>query len=1200
MKEYIQQINGLVTPSFPQIRQIAKENCGCVCNGNIYNCKPWTDLDHGVALLDTHEKLCKYLCAYGEMHEEKMKTALSSIYNPQHVFDNSFSIIDWGCGQGLATVCFFDFLNDKKIWNGVQEVILIEPSLMALYIAKLHVNTYIRNECKIQSINKYLDDVVKSDIKTNQPVTLHFFSNILDIPQIDLSRLAKLVHENVNGEHYFFCVGPMNCSSTRIEEFAQCLNIEKEQIIKQYQGSLSNIRGTVKLLVFKLSGKEIEVIKTDFYPPSPNNINYILMINKILSKVSPGSLNSMDKIIQFYKTVTELEQQKEPDIREFFPYPINTFSLDLRKNKDFCNAFEINKTVKWPKDLFIGLKATLNDKSYMLLHYIIPFDDMKDLNTNTQQIPCNLSKFSVYPKSFEELELSEEQISEIEDAIKQQSSINGILSVLKSKIDGSITLDDNLHLALSQKNPALSQIYSELNKLNSTQILQDSLLKSFLMNQNIDNCVNELEEEDLIQISDIDDSQKKAVLSAFNNKLSVITGPPGSGKTQVILNILANAALQNKKVLVASKNNKAVDNVKDRFDKIDNLKSFLRFGSKGVLSEKTIPAIQTIIDTIPNLKNNEQDIINLRNQINTQKQILIENKACLAKRDELLKNLPEIESNISRSEMKITQLQKDFAQDKESLLANNRDIDFFKQLFDIRILDEFNSSLKVRKKKLEYKYSGLRKIWFNWFSKQKYAKEILDIIEQYPFEIRNYIQTRNRKTQLSEFKKGDDIIELYRNIITIFSDAINYIQHYVRLEDNYNSDMVKFSTERNNLTEKRVECNRIISEITNNESAILQNIEQSKRKIEKLGKPLLVESIKYKLKISSRPNINNYKDYLPDNIPWRDDGVRGFINSTSAFLDIFNIVSVTSLSAKAAFPLTNELFDMVVIDEASQCDIASAIPLIFRTKQLVVIGDPLQLKHISMVNDYEETYIKEHLFLNNCPFLHYNRKSLWDYCKDLLALAYRNNIPIMLDRHYRCHPHIIGYSNETFYGKILGNRLTIRTNDADYSLQPKGIVWINVQGRQRANNININDLEIEKSIEIATELAFRHPDISIGIVTPFRAQAEELHRGIPTQYRDRIVADTVHKFQGDEKDVMIYSLVVTDNSPSSKIRWIDISVPNLVNVAVTRAKNTLYIAGNKEYIRRNSSLTNPLGKLVEYVERTQRSVKQCKTTGAYS
>ena len=66
---------------------------------------------------------------------------------------------------------------------------------------------------------------------------------------------------------------------------------------------------------------------------------------------------------------------------------------------------------------------------------------------------------------------------------------------------------------------------------------------------------------------------------------------------------------------------------------------------------------------------------------------------------------------------------------------------------------------------------------------------------------------------------------------------------------------------------------------------------------------------------------------------------------------------------------------------------------------------------------------------------------------------------------------------------------------------------------------------------------------------------------------------------------MIYSLVVTNNSPDSKIRWIDYKVPNLVNVAVTRAKHLLVIVGNKTYIRNHSRTNLPLGHLVAYVDR---------------
>jgi superfamily I DNA and/or RNA helicase len=352
---------------------------------------------------------------------------------------------------------------------------------------------------------------------------------------------------------------------------------------------------------------------------------------------------------------------------------------------------------------------------------------------------------------------------------------------------------------------------------------------------------------------------------------------------------------------------------------------------------------------------------------------------------------------------------------------------------------------------------------------------------------------------------------------------------------------------------------------------------------------VLKEKIENKLFNASQPHINNYKDFLPDHIPtWPPDAVETFTNATKNFLDIFNIISVTSLSAKASLPLSNELFDMVVIDEASQCDIASAIPLILRAKQLVVIGDPLQLKHITSLNKFEEERIKEHLILSSSVYLKYKEKSLWDYSKDFLARAINNNEVINLDKHYRSHENIIKYSKEFFYPRI-GVNIKICTNQENFPIQPSGIKWIDVKGEHKSPHININEAEVKKSIEVAIHFANQYPNISIGIVTPFTHQAKEIHRKLPDDLKigdsPRIVADTVHKFQGDEKDVMIYSLVVTDNSPDSKIYWIDNMVPESVNVAITRARNTIYIVGNKEYIRANSTMQKPLGKLVDYVEK---------------
>ena len=300
-------------------------------------------------------------------------------------------------------------------------------------------------------------------------------------------------------------------------------------------------------------------------------------------------------------------------------------------------------------------------------------------------------------------------------------------------------------------------------------------------------------------------------------------------------------------------------------------------------------------------------------------------------------------------------------------------------------------------------------------------------------------------------------------------------------------------------------------------------------------------------------------------------------------MDVFKLCSVTSLSTKNAFPLEKEIFDMVVIDEASQCDIASAIPLILRTKQLVVIGDPMQLRHISAVKTDEELEVKEKLGLNNSPYIKYAEHSLYDYCKAFIANVSKGmNTPLMLKFHYRCYPSIIGYSNDLFYGGVLGDRLVVKTDMQRLKGNPKGIVWVNVQGRQVNDNININEAEAKKAVELAVRAANAYPDVSIGIVTPFRHQAEKINSLIPANYADRIEANTVHKYQGDEKDIMIYSLVVTTNSPDRKIYWIDNIVPNLVNVAVTRAKSTLCVVGNLDYVLNHSRQNQPLGYLARY------------------
>ena len=93
-----------------------------------YRSCPWKypGLDHGTAVLTTEEQCSAYIAAYGYMHQSKINEVLSKIKNND--FKNSdIQIVDWGCGQGLATVCLFDYFKKNSInIDLVQKVILFK------------------------------------------------------------------------------------------------------------------------------------------------------------------------------------------------------------------------------------------------------------------------------------------------------------------------------------------------------------------------------------------------------------------------------------------------------------------------------------------------------------------------------------------------------------------------------------------------------------------------------------------------------------------------------------------------------------------------------------------------------------------------------------------------------------------------------------------------------------------------------------------------------------------------------------------------------------------------------------------------------------------------------------------------------------------------------------------------------------------
>jgi very-short-patch-repair endonuclease len=278
---------------------------------------------------------------------------------------------------------------------------------------------------------------------------------------------------------------------------------------------------------------------------------------------------------------------------------------------------------------------------------------------------------------------------------------------------------------------------------------------------------------------------------------------------------------------------------------------------------------------------------------------------------------------------------------------------------------------------------------------------------------------------------------------------------------------------------------------------------------------------------------------------------------------------VTNLSAKGSLPLIKGLFDILIIDEASQCDIPSALPLMYRSKKVVIIGDPNQLQHITSIPTERSLTLMDSNGLSENKYLsfEYTNNSLFHCATSFIE----DNSLIMLKEHFRSHEDIINFSNKKWYN---GN-LTVET---DYrKLYPllngmgRNVNWIETNGAitQEEGSGAYIDNEINEVVQTVSSI-MNDPNFTgdIGVVTPFRLQANRIRQKLialdinGNMKRTHLIVDTSIKFQGDEKDVMIYSPVIAPSMPRGVKYYIE-STPNLLNVSLTRAKSQLIIVGNK-------------------------------------
>lgn len=530
------------------------------------------------------------------------------------------------------------------------------------------------------------------------------------------------------------------------------------------------------------------------------------------------------------------------------------------------------------------------------------------------------------------------------------------------------------------------------------------------------------------------ESQKLAVETALTNSISIIEGPPGTGKTQTILNIIANLIVQNKTVAIVSNNNAAVSNV---------LEKLVKHGY-GML--------------VASLGNND-------------------NKASF------FNNLEKQTVN------------QDFEVSGDRLEKTKNEI----QILDSTLVKCFQYRNKLAILKTELSDAEIE---FNHVkAEQPLRQDIQSILNKKLYRKWNFKTTLKLKNLLSSIDLTNKL-----SIINKLRLALQYGLFDFNSIPQYSEEFPIY------INHKFYELyiKKIKNEILEVENWLASNNEEAGLKYFIEASKEIFNGVLFKKYSHLEKAAFHLKDYR---------------NQFDAFIKHYPVVLSSTLSLHTSIP-KGYLFDYLIIDESSQVDIIKSAICFSCCRNVVVVGDSMQLAHIV---DEQQKYVAEQFHAE------YNISPAYDYVKQNILTSlkrlYRDNVKsVLLKEHYRCHPAIIGFCNKKYYD----NQLVIMTSAGSH---PFRIIETNISG----GNVNYNQRQIDET-DFYIRKNYSTDFTKVGVIAPYRKHADMLQKQLP----DGTEADTIHKFQGREKDVIIFNTVKNNIEAF-------IDNPNLINVAVSRA-----------------------------------------------
>ena len=561
-------------------------------------------------------------------------------------------------------------------------------------------------------------------------------------------------------------------------------------------------------------------------------------------------------------------------------------------------------------------------------------------------------------------------------------------------------------------------------------------------------------------------SQKDAIEKALSRHLSLISGPPGAGKTQTILNIAANLIMNGKSAAIVSNNNSAIKNVQDKF-KANDLDFFSAFLGNNKNKETFI-------------ENQNDRPLNLKSWLlKTEEYAKLKNKLIEDKKE--IDDLLKIKTDISKLKSELTEL-----------LTEEYYFNMHKNLF-IDLPMKFKTS------------------------------------EEYSNFYYDYNAALNDKGKIPFIFKILKSIQFRVNLFKITKSEPNRINNFIQKQFY-------------NLYKKELEL----------------SLSQKTQQIERVN-------FSEKTERYTKESMRFFKAYLANKFNGNGKTFQKYelTQKSCDFTKRYPIVFSTTHSLKNCLN-KQYVFDYLIIDEASQIDIATGALAMSCAYNAVIVGDSRQLPNIvrNDIKGHLNDIFKKFNFLEGYNYIN---NSLIDSIAKLFPKIMQNST--LLKEHYRCHPKIIGFCNKKYYD----NQLIIMTKDDNAAKAMS--VYKTAPGKfENSYNKNYNVRQIDViTKEILHDCGINIEKDSVAIITPYKNQRNALKKEIGEINETEI--DTIHKFQGREKDIVIFSTVkdvITDDF---------INEP-MVNVAVSRAiKQFIIIVPNDEKNIKNNNLSD----LVDYI-----------------